>query len=82
MQLGFPTKYSTKELDKLFGVVVSAYVPELEIGVTPGCCSDHQSFWERGFPSTQFFERNGNIADPMYHNVVSFFFFLPFSIIH
>ena len=44
------------------------YVPELLIGRTAACCSDHQSFVSYGFPATQVFERNGPIADPMYHN--------------
>lgn len=30
--------------------------------------SNKQSFWEAGFPATAFFERNGPIADPKYHN--------------
>jgi hypothetical protein len=44
------------------------------------CCTDiihlgfyfffetNQSFWEAGYPATAFFERNGPIADPKYHN--------------
>ena len=32
------------------------------------CCGDHRSFYEQGFPATQLFERNGPIADPMYHS--------------
>jgi hypothetical protein len=44
------------------------YAPELVVGTTAACCSDHQSFLGLGFPSTQVFERNGWIADPMYHN--------------
>lgn len=35
---------------------------------TPACCSDHQSFDAIGYPATWVFERNGPIADPMYHN--------------
>ncbi len=31
--------------------------------------SDHQSFWEEGYPSTWVFERNGPIRDPEYHSV-------------
>lgn len=44
------------------------YAPELVLGRTAACCSDHQSFHQLGFPATQVFERNGPIADPMYHN--------------
>ena len=46
----------------------SLYSPELELGYSAACCSDHQSFHENGFPATQLFERAGPIADPMYHN--------------
>lgn len=35
------------------------YSPELVIGTSPACCSDHQSFHGFGFPATQVFERNG-----------------------
>ena len=44
------------------------YAPSLVVGTTPACCSDHQSFLALGFPATQVYERNGWIADPMYHN--------------
>ncbi|RUS20131.1 Zn-dependent exopeptidase [Endogone sp. FLAS-F59071] len=68
MQCGFPERYHTEEVTQLVSNVTALYAPELVTGVTRACCSDHQSFWENGFPSTQFFERNGPIADPMYHN--------------
>jgi hypothetical protein len=48
--------------------VSQIYSPELVVGSTPACCSDHQSFVAYGFPATQVFERNGWIADPKYHN--------------
>jgi hypothetical protein len=51
-------------LTKLAGI----YSPELVVGTTAACCSDHQSSNAFGFPSTQMFERNGGIIDPMYHN--------------
>jgi hypothetical protein len=44
------------------------YAPELVVGRTAACCSDHQSFLSYNFPATQVFERAGWIADPMYHN--------------
>lgn len=50
------------------GNLSALYSPELLVGRTAACCSDHQSFVEYGFPATQVFERNGPIADPMYHN--------------
>lgn len=52
----------------LLGNLSTLYSPELVIGTTPACCSDHQSFLSFGFPATAVFERNGMIADPMYHN--------------
>ena len=30
------------------------YVPELEIGYSPSCCSDHQSFFEQGYPAVGY----------------------------
>ena len=58
----------TPEAAYLVGNVSSLYSPELKVGFTPACCSDHQPFHENGFPATQLFERAGPIADPMYHN--------------
>jgi Zn-dependent M28 family amino/carboxypeptidase len=58
----------TPEVAYLVSNISSLYSPELELGFTPACCSDHQPFHENGFPATQLFERAGPIADPMYHN--------------
>ena len=44
------------------------YSPELLVGQTNSCCSDHQSFLALGFPATAVGERNGPIADPQYHH--------------
>ncbi|KAG0250414.1 hypothetical protein BG011_008358 [Mortierella polycephala] len=68
IQVAFPARYHTPELSSLLRNVTELYVPEAVVGITGACCSDHQSFWEAGFPATAFFERNGPIADPMYHN--------------
>lgn len=68
LQLAFPDKLSTNSATAFVKQVADIYAPELEQGYTPACCSDHQSFWEQGFPATWVFERNGPIADPMYHN--------------
>ena len=68
LQLGFPDKIGSPEAARLLAVVAGTYAPELVVGFTPACCSDHQSFDEAGFPSTWLFERNGPIADPKYHN--------------
>jgi len=67
-QLAFPDTIGTLEVAWLVANVSSLYSPELKLGVTPACCSDHQPFHENGFPATQMFERAGPIADPMYHN--------------
>ena len=53
---------------QLVSNVSALYVPELTVGTTSACCSDHQSFLESGFVATQVFERAGPIVDPMYHN--------------
>ncbi|KDR84014.1 hypothetical protein GALMADRAFT_236597 [Galerina marginata CBS 339.88] len=68
MQLGLPDLIGTPEVTQLVANISAIYSPELHIGITPACCSDHQSFHEQGFPATQVFERAGPIADPMYHN--------------
>ncbi|GJJ69943.1 bacterial leucyl aminopeptidase [Entomortierella parvispora] len=68
LQVAFPARYHTPELSSLLRNVTELYVPNAVVGTTGACCSDHQSFWEAGFPATAFFERNGPIADPKYHN--------------
>ncbi|KAF4619656.1 hypothetical protein D9613_005003 [Agrocybe pediades] len=68
LQLGLPERIGTPEVTELVSKVAAIYSPELKVGYSPACCSDHQSFLEQGFPSTQVFERAGPIADPMYHN--------------
>jgi len=67
-QLGLPTVIGTPEVTQLVANLSAIYSPELVVGFTPACCSDHQSFHYAGFPATQVFERAGPIADPMYHN--------------
>ncbi|TDL27151.1 Zn-dependent exopeptidase [Rickenella mellea] len=68
MQLGLPDRIATPEVTQLVVKLAEMYSPELSVGFTPACCSDHQSFYQLGFPSTQVFERAGPIADPMYHH--------------
>ena len=58
----------TPEVAQLVSNLSAIYSPELSVGFTQTCCSDHQSFHEQGFPATQVFERAGPIVDPMYHN--------------
>ncbi|KIM77425.1 hypothetical protein PILCRDRAFT_825388 [Piloderma croceum F 1598] len=67
-QLGLPDVIGTLEVAQLVSNVSAIYSPELKVGFTPACCSDHQSFHEQGFPATHIFERAGPIIDPMYHN--------------
>ncbi|OSD03728.1 Zn-dependent exopeptidase [Trametes coccinea BRFM310] len=67
-QLGLPDRIGTPEVTQLVANLSAIYSPELTVGFTPACCSDHQSFHNQGFPATQVFERAGPIADPMYHN--------------
>ncbi|KAI9511150.1 Zn-dependent exopeptidase [Russula earlei] len=67
-QLGLPEIIGTPEVTQLVANISTMYAPELTVGFTPVCCSDHQSFHFQGFPATQVFERAGLIADPMYHN--------------
>lgn len=63
-----PLSIALPEASDLLRSLSRLYAPELVVGLTAACCSDHQSFLSYGFPSTQVFERNGWIADPMYHN--------------
>ncbi|KAG9017473.1 hypothetical protein FRB90_001190 [Tulasnella sp. 427] len=67
-QLGLPDLIGLPEATYLVANISKLYAPELTVGYTSACCSDHQSFWEQGFPATQVFERAGPIIDPMYHN--------------
>ncbi|KAL4071558.1 hypothetical protein V8B97DRAFT_1870918 [Scleroderma yunnanense] len=68
LQLGLPQYIGTPEVAQFAANISAIYSPELKIGLTPVCCSDHQSFHQQGFPATHFFERITRIADPMYHN--------------
>ncbi|KAG6330593.1 hypothetical protein ID866_8496 [Astraeus odoratus] len=67
-QLGLPRSIGTPEVTQLVANISAIYSPELSVGFTSACCSDHQSFHQEGYPATQVFERTGPIADPMYHN--------------
>ncbi|RXW24712.1 hypothetical protein EST38_g1194 [Candolleomyces aberdarensis] len=68
LQLGLPERIGTPEVTALVGNISALYSPELTVGYSSACCSDHQSFITQGFPASQVFERAGPIADPMYHN--------------
>ncbi|KAI6038933.1 hypothetical protein EDC04DRAFT_3141223 [Pisolithus marmoratus] len=67
-QLGLAQFIGTPEVTQLVANISAIYSPELTVGFTVVCCSDHQSFHEHGYPATHLFERAGPIADPMYHN--------------
>jgi Zn-dependent M28 family amino/carboxypeptidase len=67
-QLGLPMHIGTPEVAELVAKIAAIYSPELTVGYTAACCSDHQSFHEQGYAASQVFERAGPIADPMYHN--------------
>ncbi|KAM0755208.1 Zn-dependent exopeptidase [Meredithblackwellia eburnea MCA 4105] len=68
-QIAFPPdSLGLQEARFLLGNISSIYTPDLVPGITPACCSDHQSFGSLGFASTWVFERNNPIADPFYHN--------------
>jgi hypothetical protein len=43
-------RIGTLEATQLVSNLSSLYVPELTVGYTAACCSDHQSFWEQYFP--------------------------------
>ncbi|KAG6817893.1 hypothetical protein H0H87_001725 [Tephrocybe sp. NHM501043] len=58
-QLGLPDLIGSAVITQLVANVSAIYSPELHVGFTPACCSDHQSFHEQGFPATQVFERAG-----------------------
>ncbi|GAA5901187.1 M28 family metallopeptidase [Sporobolomyces salmoneus] len=67
-QLALPDLIGLPQAAYLVGNISTKYVPELVVGRTGACCSDHQSFVENGIASTWIFERNGPIADPCYHS--------------
>ncbi|OJA10128.1 hypothetical protein AZE42_09373 [Rhizopogon vesiculosus] len=67
-QLALPMYIGTPEVAQLVSKMSAIYSPELTVGYTSVCCSDHQSFHVQGFPATHLFERAGSVADPMYHN--------------
>ncbi|KAI5988668.1 hypothetical protein EDC04DRAFT_2992499 [Pisolithus marmoratus] len=49
----------TPEVTQLVANISAIYSPELTVGFTVVCCSDHQSFHEQGYPATHLFERAG-----------------------
>jgi hypothetical protein len=67
-QLDFPTRYSTLALQEVVASAVAKYVPTLRVSTTNACCSDHQSFYNAGFPAVGCIEGGGYTIDPRYHH--------------
>jgi hypothetical protein len=63
------------DVTQLVSNLSSLYAPELTVGYTAAYCSDHQSFWELGFPVTPVFERAGPVRpilpppSPSFYNI-------------
>jgi hypothetical protein len=66
--LGMKDRYTYVPLLELVNNLTNLYVPELGLGYSPSCCSDHQSFFEQGYPAVGYFENVGSASDyPHYH---------------
>jgi hypothetical protein len=48
MQLGLPDIIGSPIAAQLVSNIGAIYVPELTVGYSPTCCSDHQSFFQNG----------------------------------
>lgn len=70
-QLALPDLIGLPQAAYLVGNISNTYVPELVVGRTSACCSDHQSFVQNAIASTWIFERNGPIADPSVLSLLS-----------
>jgi len=64
---GFPLRYTTPSLTDIAISATNLYSPTVTTGRNDRCCSDHRSFYDRGFPSTDFSDTLGPIVDPEYH---------------
>jgi len=68
MTLGMKDRFIDKELLKSANVITALYVPNLPIGLSNSCCSDHQSFTEAGFSAIGYFENTAGASNyPFYH---------------
>ncbi len=66
--VGMKDRYSTGWLLEFVNSLTQAYVPSLGVGSSPSCCSDHQSFFEQGYPAVGYFENPYTASDyPHYH---------------
>eukprot|EP00026_Physarum_polycephalum_P008002 Phypoly_transcript_08076.p1 GENE.Phypoly_transcript_08076~~Phypoly_transcript_08076.p1 ORF type:complete len:446 (+),score=66.47 Phypoly_transcript_08076:169-1506(+) len=66
-QLDFTSRSTTPALTRLLTNVTNIYVPQLAVGSTTACCTDSASFYDYGYPSISFCEKNGYTVDPEYH---------------
>jgi len=64
---GFPLRYTTPSLTNIAIAATNMYSPTVSTGRNDRCCSDHASFYELGFPATDFSDTHGPIVDPEYH---------------
>jgi len=68
IRIGMKDRYIDASLLMNANDLTRLYVPELPIGLSASCCSDHQSFTENGFPAIGYFEHEGGASDyPAYH---------------
>jgi len=66
--LGMKDRFTTQWLLDFVNDLSRTYVPNLGVGLSSSCCSDHQSFYEQGFPAVGYFENEGSASDyPNYH---------------
>jgi len=66
--LGMKDRYIADWLLNIANGLAEQYVPEIKVGSSSSCCSDHQSFTENGFPAIGYFENEGSASDyPHYH---------------
>jgi len=68
-QLDFASRSTTPSLTRTLTNISNTYVTGLAIGSTTACCTDAASFYDYGFPSASYCEKNGYTIDPQYHQV-------------
>lgn len=78
--LGMKDRYISEELLSIANTITSLYVPELPIGLSSSCCSDHQGFTEAGYRAIGFFENPGSASDyPHYHRSTDLIQYVDFT---
>jgi len=68
-QCAFVNRYTNTQLTNYAKQMASLYVPEIRQVDTSACCSDHQSYYEQGYPSVGLVEGGGYTVDVEYHAV-------------